>query len=61
MSKTLGKTMAIFVGGITALAPERTAAVSSVAFKALIAATLACLLTACIAGTFFTKTSVLFG
>ena len=53
--------MAIFVGGITALAPERTAAVSSVAFKALIAATLACLLTACIAGTFFTKTSVLFG
>ena len=53
--------MAIFVGGITALAPERTAAVSSVAFKALIAATLACLLTACIAGTFFTKTSILFG
>jgi len=53
--------MAIFVGGVTALAPERTAAVSSVAFKALIAATLACLLTACIAGTFFTKTSILFG
>ena len=53
--------MAIFVGGVTALAPERTAAISSVAFKALIAATLACLLTACIAGTFFTKTSILFG
>ena len=53
--------MAIFVGGITALAPERTAAVSSVAFKALIAATLACLLTACIAGTFFTNTSILLG
>ncbi|MBC8438733.1 MAG: nucleoside transporter [Deltaproteobacteria bacterium] len=53
--------MAIFVGGITALAPERTAAVSSVAFKALIAATLACLLTACIAGTFFTDTSILLG
>ena len=53
--------MAIFVGGVTALAPERTAAVSRVAFKALIAATLACLLTACIAGTFFTKTSILFG
>lgn len=53
--------MAIFVGGVTALAPERTAAVSRVAFKALIAATLACLLTACIAGTFFTETSILFG
>jgi CNT family concentrative nucleoside transporter len=53
--------MAIFVGGITALAPERTGAVSRVAFKALIAATLACLMTACIAGTFFTKTSILFG
>jgi len=53
--------MAIFVGGITALAPKRTAAVSKVAFKALIAATLACLLTACIAGTFFTQTSILFG
>jgi len=53
--------MAIFVGGITALAPERTAAISKVAFKALIAATLACLLTACIAGTFFTNSSILFG
>jgi concentrative nucleoside transporter, CNT family len=53
--------MAIFVGGITALAPKRTAAISKVAFKALIAATLACLLTACIAGTFFTKKSILFG
>lgn len=53
--------MAIFVGGVTAIAPERTAAVSKVAFKALIAATLACLLTACIAGTFFTNTSILFG
>lgn len=53
--------MAIFVGGITALAPERTAAISAVAFKALIAATLACLLTACIAGTFFTDTSILLG
>jgi len=53
--------MAIFVGGVTALAPERTAAVSKVAFKALIAATMACLLTACIAGTFFTKASILYG
>ena len=53
--------MAIFVGGVTALAPERTSAISKVAFKALIAATLSCLLTACIAGTFFTNTSILFG
>lgn len=53
--------MAIFVGGATALAPERTAAISGVAIKALLAATLACLMTACIAGTFFTSTSVLLG
>lgn len=53
--------MAIFVGGITALAPERTADISKVAFKALLAATLACLLTACIAGTFYRESSILLG
>ncbi|MCP4023485.1 MAG: nucleoside transporter [Desulfobacteraceae bacterium] len=53
--------MAIFVGGVTALAPKRTAQVSKVAVRALIAATLACLLTACIAGTFFNESSVLLG
>ncbi|MFH2059207.1 MAG: nucleoside transporter C-terminal domain-containing protein [Pseudomonadota bacterium] len=53
--------MAIFVGGITALAPKRTADISKVAFSALIAATFACLMTACIAGTFFNKTSILLG
>jgi len=53
--------MAIFVGGITALAPERTAHISKVAVKALIAATFACLLTACIAGTFYNKASILLG
>lgn len=53
--------MAIFVGGITALAPSRTADISKVAFKALIAATLACLLTACIAGTFYSDASILLG
>jgi concentrative nucleoside transporter, CNT family len=53
--------MAIFVGGITALAPERTDAIAGVAVKALIAATLACLLTACVAGTFYTDTSLLLG
>ncbi len=53
--------MAIFVGGLTALAPERTRDIAKVAFKALVAATLACMMTACIAGTFFTGQSVLFG
>jgi CNT family concentrative nucleoside transporter len=53
--------MAIFVGGITALAQKRTAAVSRVAVRALVAATFACLLTACVAGTFFTGGSILLG
>ncbi len=53
--------MAIFVGGTAALAPSRTADLSKVAVRALIAATLACFMTACVAGTFFTKTSVLLG
>lgn len=52
--------MAIFVGGTAALAPGRTADISSVAVRALIAATLACLLTACVAGTFFTGGRLLF-
>ncbi len=53
--------MAIFVGGVCALAPERMRNITSVAFRALVAATLACLLTACVAGTFFTEGSILFG
>ena len=53
--------MAIFAGGISALAPERTADISKIALSALIAATFACLLTACVAGTFFNQTSILFG
>ncbi len=53
--------MSIFVGGITALVPNRTADVSKVAVKALIAATFACLLTACVAGVFFTDSSILLG
>jgi len=53
--------MAIFVGGLTALAPKRTSAIAGVAIKALIAATFACLLTACVAGTFYTNTSLLLG
>jgi concentrative nucleoside transporter, CNT family len=43
--------MAIFVGGTAALAPNQTQDLTRVAWRALIAANLACLLTACIAGT----------
>lgn len=53
--------MAIFVGGVCALAPNRIRNVSKVAIRALIAATLACLMTACVAGTFSTKGSILLG
>jgi CNT family concentrative nucleoside transporter len=53
--------MAVFVGGICALAPEKIRNITAVAFRALLAATLACLLTACIAGMFFTKGSILLG
>jgi CNT family concentrative nucleoside transporter len=51
--------MAIFVGGVSALAPSRTKELSEVALRALIAATLACLLTACVAGTFFSEGALL--
>jgi concentrative nucleoside transporter, CNT family len=53
--------MAIFVGGVAALAPGRTTDLSRVAVRALVAATLACLLTACVAGMFFMQGSVLLG
>jgi CNT family concentrative nucleoside transporter len=53
--------MAIFVGGVCALIPGRMADVAKVAVRALLAAILACLLTACIAGTFFTEGSILLG
>ncbi len=52
--------VAIFVGGYAALAPDRTADLARVGIRALIAATLACLMTACIAGTFFMKHSIIF-
>lgn len=51
--------VAIFVGGISALAPQKTHNIAAVALRALLAATLACLMTACIAGTFFTESSIL--
>jgi CNT family concentrative nucleoside transporter len=53
--------MAIFVGGISALVRERTGDIAKVAIRALIAATIACLLTACVAGTLLNKGSILLG
>ncbi|MFH0953423.1 MAG: nucleoside transporter C-terminal domain-containing protein [Verrucomicrobiota bacterium] len=51
--------IAIFVGGIAALAPRQTQTLSRVAFRALVAATLACFMTAAIAGTFYGKGALL--
>jgi CNT family concentrative nucleoside transporter len=51
--------MAIFVGSVCALAPQCTKSIGPIAVRALIAATLACLMTACVAGTFFTEGSIL--
>lgn len=53
--------MAIFVGGVSALVPQKGQAIAKLGIRALFAATLACLLTACVAGVFFTNSSVLFG
>ncbi|GBD96994.1 MAG TPA: nucleoside transporter [Nitrospirae bacterium] len=53
--------LAIFVGGIAALVPKRTADLSAVGPRALLAATLACLMTAAVAGTFFKGGSILLG
>jgi CNT family concentrative nucleoside transporter len=53
--------MAIFVGSLCALAPQRTKSIGPVAVRALVAATLACLMTGCVAGTFFSERSILLG
>lgn len=53
--------LAIFVGGAAALVPKRTKDISDVGFRALIAATLATLMTAAVAGTFYTGNSILLG
>lgn len=53
--------LAIFVGGIGALAPKRLRDLSRLGFRALLAATLACLMTGAVAGIFFTKGSILLG
>ena len=51
--------IAIFVGGIAALVPERTRDLSSLGFRALLGATMATMLTATIAGIFYTNGSIL--
>lgn len=53
--------LAIFIGGTAAVVPERTRALVDVGFRALAAATLACLLTAAVAGVFFVRGSLLLG
>lgn len=53
--------MAIFVGGTAALVPSRTGDLTRLAWRALAAATLACLMTACVAGTFAVDSSILLG
>ena len=53
--------LAIFIGGTSALVPTRIKDISRIGFRALLAATLACLMTGAVAGTFYTGSSVLFG
>jgi len=47
--------LAIFLGGISALVPKRTSDLIKVSLRAFISATAACLMTACIAGIFYHK------
>ncbi|MDR3233573.1 MAG: hypothetical protein LBT46_07935 [Planctomycetaceae bacterium] len=51
--------LAIFIGGAAALAPNRKADIAAVAWQALFAATLACLMTGAVAGIFYNGTSIL--
>ncbi len=53
--------LAIFVGGIGALVPERLTDLSRLGLRALLAATLACLMTGAVAGVFFTRGTILIG
>jgi len=53
--------LAIFVGGTAALVTHRAGDIAKVGLRALIAATLATLMTAAVAGTFFTGGSILLG
>jgi concentrative nucleoside transporter, CNT family len=51
--------LAVFVGGISALAPSRRGDLARLGPRALLAATLACLMTAAVAGTFYTHRMLL--
>ena len=51
--------MAIFVGGFSAIAPDRVKDISKLGFRALLGATLATLLTSSLAGIFFSSSSIL--
>jgi CNT family concentrative nucleoside transporter len=53
--------LAIFVGGITALAPDRTKDLAALGPRALLAAILATLMTGAVAGIFATETTLLVG
>lgn len=53
--------LAIFIGGIGVLAPSRIKDLSRLGFRALLAATLACLMTGAVAGAFFSSGSILLG
>jgi CNT family concentrative nucleoside transporter len=53
--------VAIFVGGMAALIPSRRDELASLGLRALLAATLATLMTACVAGIFTTGEGVLLG
>jgi CNT family concentrative nucleoside transporter len=54
--------IAIFVGGISSLVPQRAAEIARLGFRAMIAATLACFQTAAVAGIFVSSgSSILFG
>lgn len=53
--------VAIFVGGVAALAPDRTKDLTRVSMRALASSTFACLLTACVAGVFYSEEIILFG
>jgi len=46
--------LAIFIGGVAALVPQRRADLARIALRVLLAATLACLSTAAVAGAFYT-------
>jgi CNT family concentrative nucleoside transporter len=52
--------LAIFIGGISAVASERMPILVKIGWRALVAATLACLMTACVAGLFFVDGAPLF-